>query len=259
MNSAVALLMLLSLGQQPFVGSSPPDFQPDKILARAFSGAATEALVEALNGPPYTFGSNWGNQITTRTADGGRWVWEGAKSHFETHYREDNRNDGVWTRGSISLEDPAHEMIVNFSDFKATPRLLEVSFQIYARAMLRAQAEARSYRYGVELGAISTGARAVVSVNLTLRVYLYDNATRLGWQVVAPDLSYSDVTLDKLGYMGGEAAKVLGDAITGSIKQFFSSQRAKMLANIQNRISAKLNGSLPIRNDLAMLIRIMPH
>jgi hypothetical protein len=41
---------------------------------------------------------NWGKQITIKTPDGGHWVWEGVKSRFETHYREDHLNRTAFFR-----------------------------------------------------------------------------------------------------------------------------------------------------------------
>jgi hypothetical protein len=258
MYTAAALSLLLSLVQQ-LPGSSAPAIKPEQILEGALSGAVREALIESLAGPPYPFANKWGNQITIKTPDGGHWVWEGVKSRFETHYREDRLNHGLWIRGTVALENPAQELFLNFSDFSSAPRLLEVTFKVYARAMFRANAEVREYNHGAHLFSVNTGARAVGHLSLTMKVYLTANATKLGWQVVNSDLSYSDVTLDRVGTMGGESAKIVGDAMTGSFKQFFASKREKMLADARTKISNKLSGSQPIRNELARVIRMAPH
>jgi hypothetical protein len=255
---AATLCLLLSMVQQ--VPDSPAHaVKPERLLEAALSGALKEALIESMAGPSYPFEHNWGNQITIRTPDGGRVVWEGIKSRFETHYREDHLNHGLWIRGTVAIENPAQELVLNFSDFRPAPGLLEVTFKVSARAMFRANAQVREYNHGAHLFSVTAGARAVGHLNMTMKISLTDNATRLSWEVVESDLTYSDVTLDRLSAMGGESARVLGDAITGGFRQFFASKRAKMLADARNEISKKLHGSQPIRNELARVIRMAPH
>lgn len=258
MQAAVVLVMLVGIGQPSFVNPSP-DITPEDLLQGAFSGAVTEALVKTLSGPPQTFGSNWGNKTTFSVIDGGHWEWEGVKSHWVNHYRQYQRNDGLWTRGSLSLEDPAHQLHVQFSDFKPVPGRLDVSFQIYATAEFRGNYEARYYKDGLEVASVTAGARAVGTINLTMRVYLTNNASILHWQVVSSNLDYSDVTLDRLGVMGGETAKVVGDSITGSIKEFMGKKRQALLSGFAQIISKDLSGNLDLRLLLVNLIKKLPH
>jgi hypothetical protein len=229
------------------------------ILEGAFSGAVRAALVPVLSGQSSDFSNKWGSQLTLRTPDGGHWEWEGVHSHWVTHYREDNVNHGLWTRGNVQVENPQQELVLNFSDFRTVPGHYDLTFKVFIRMLFRGHVEARQYNHGAELLAVDSNMRAVGKANLSVRVYLSDNATRLGWNVIATDLQYSDVTVDRVGVIGGFAARVLGDAARGTINQFFAKKKNEILNNAKNAISQVMSRSLPIRNDVTTVIRTLAH
>jgi hypothetical protein len=252
MTSPGAIVALVLLAQ--------PGQTAEAILEGAFSGALRAAILQDFSAePPTEFSNNWGNQITVRTPDGGHWEWEGLRSHWVTHYREDHFNHGLWTRGWVRIENAPQETVLNVSDFRTVPGHFDISFAVFVRTLFRGHVEAREYNHGVELLGVDSDMRAVGKMTLRVRVYLYQDATRLGWDVIAADLNYSDVTVDRIGAVSGYAAKLLGDAATGTINQFFSAKRDKTINQAKAAVSSTLSGSLPIRDDVARVIRMLSH
>ena len=101
--------------------------------------------------------------------------------------------------------------------------------------------------------------RATLHAHVDMRVYLFekDSKTHVGWETEAVDFKYSDVVLEKAGLVGGETARLMGDAFQAAVKQWFPDRERDARAAARSAISDALKGSIEIRNDIAKMIRLI--
>jgi len=226
--------------------------EPEQILEGALSGAVERALYFELRDLRSEFSNNWGNKISVWTGKT-KVVWQGIRSRVERI--NDELDHGLWTRGWVRIENAADELDVKFRNFRKTPGKLQLRFQIYVRAMFRGQIEARQYNHGVGLWRATSNGRARGHIFLNMRVHI--DGTELRWEAENVDIKYSDVAVDRVGHVGGEAARVVGNAFTGAIKKWFADKEREAVSKAKRAVDQAIRGSRPIRNDLARVIKML--
>lgn len=224
----------------------------ERLLEGAVSGPVEAALIQELGGLQSDFSNSWGHQARIWRGQT-KVVWQGIHSHVEKIY--ENVNDGTWSRGWVRIENARDTMDVKFRNFRATPGKLEVRFDIYATCQFRGNVEGRQYKHGVQLWGLDAGGRARGHIYCTVRVYIHGNGTRLGWDVENVDIKYSNVEVDRIGAIGGYAARVLGDAFTGAIDKWFADKKREAIDKAKSAVSRSFGGSIEIRNAIAQMIR----
>lgn len=231
--------------------------RPEQILEGAMSGAVERFLYYELRDLNSQSSNNWDNKIRVWTGKT-KVVFQGINSRVVRIY--DHKNHGVWTRSSVKMENARDQLDVKFRNFHKTPGKSELRFQIYVRAMFRGQVEARHYNRGVRLWSATVKGRAKGHIYLNMKVYIYKqgNGYRLGWKAENADIKYSDVVTDRVGHAGGYTARVIGDAFTGAIKQWFPKKEREAIAKARKAVSKAISSNIQIRNDLARVIRMIP-
>jgi hypothetical protein len=225
---------------------------PERILEGTVSGAVEAALIQELGGLKSDFSNSWGHQARIWRGQT-KVVWKGIDSRTEKIY--ENVNDGTWSRGWVRIENARDTIDVKFRNFRATPGRPEVRFDIYATCQFRGYVEGRQYKHGVQLWGLDANARARGHIYATIRVYLHENGTRLGWDVEKVDIKYSNVEVDRIGAVGGYAARVLGDAFTGVVDKWFADKKNDAIEKAKTAVSRSFGGSIDIRNAIAQMIR----
>jgi hypothetical protein len=250
---ALSLSIMLQAPASPTFVAPTPEAELEGLL----NGGVTAALKPTLAAiPPSDFNNGWGHQTTINVPDGGKWVWHGTHSHWETHYKQVNLNDGQWMRGNVSIENP-DQLSISFTNARRTPGQIGISFDVEVRQQFRGNVSVREYHDGVLGLAIDSAMRADGKLTMTVQIYLFDSNTKLGWKVVSSNLSYSNVVADKMGQFGGESAKILGDAATGAINMWDKQKRDKDLASAGAAITSAIESKSPIDvvQELSKLIQ----
>jgi hypothetical protein len=244
-------IFLVALMATFAAGSSAYAQKPEEILAGAFSGAVrTQLRAELAQVGRVENQDGWDNKERVWTGKT-KVVFEGIHSRVEKIY--DTVNHGKWKKGWVELD--AGTFDVEFKNFKKTQGKMEVRFQVVASGEFRGQIEYRHYDRGVKLVSLTANGRAKATAYIDLRVTLSDDGKRVTWETTAVDFKYSDVVMDKVGHFGGETAKLLGDAFTGAVKQWFPEKERDAVKEVKQAINAALKGSVEVRNDIAELVR----
>lgn len=232
-------------------GSTAQAQRPEQYLEGAFSGAVRTGLrAELAKVGRVETTDGWGNKERIWTGKT-KVVFQGIKSRVEKIY--DTVDHGKWKKGWVELN--ANTFDVEFRNFKKTPGKMEVRFQVIARGEFRGQFEYRHYDRGIKLVSLTANGRARATAVIDMRVYLFEQGKKVGWETEAVDFKYSDVVMDKVGHFGGETAKILGDAFTGAVRQWFPQKERDAVSQVKSAITTALKGDVKVRNDVAGLIR----
>ncbi len=266
-TTMLTMTMLIGLAGQAFAGTGNNESRAQRVLEGAFSGAVERELIQNLGNLKSEFSNNWGNTIKTPNGTttekykiygprnpltGKRtWTWG-----YRPAVKYAQKNHGQWTKGWVRLENARDEFDIKFRNFRKTSGKKEIRFQIFARGMFRGQAEYRSYSHGAKLVSVTANGRARCNIYLNMRVYIYNNGTRIGWEVESADIKYSDVVLDKIGKAGGTTARLLGDAFTGAVKQWFPQKERDAIAKAKQAVSKSIKGNQRIKSDLAKIMKM---
>jgi hypothetical protein len=224
---------------------------PKDLLEGGFSGAVRRELraeLDKLGRVEWT--KSWGHTAEVWT---GKTTVEFQGINSKIVKIMERVNDGEWYKAWVDPQEQTFD--IEFFNFRKTPGKQEVRFHFDVKCQMRGQAEYRKYKSGVKLISVTGKGRATLRAHVDMRVYLFENGTRLGWETTAVDFKYSDVVLEKIGAVGGKTAELLGDAFTAGVKQWFPEKEREARAAVRTSISNALKGSQPIRNDVAKMIR----
>lgn len=222
-----------------------------RMLEGALSGTVRAAVLNSINGMQAEYSQSWGHQARVWTGET-KVVFQGLKSRLERIYR--NKNDGEWKRGWVRLENPRNEFDLQIRNFRKTPGRKEIRFQIYCRAYFRAGGEFRKYKAGVQLIRVSGEARARAHITIDMRVYVFDNGRRIGWEATNADFKYSDFVADRIGHIRGYAARVMGDFLKGVVTQWFPQKERDAISRVKNAVSSAFRGSTRVRREVTQVI-----
>lgn len=224
---------------------------PQRQVEAALSGVVRDAIVREIGGMKAEFSDGWGHQARVWTGKT-KVVFQGIKSKVEKIY--DTVNDGQWKKGWARLENARNEFDFQVRNFRKTPGFKEIKFQIYVRAYMRAGGQVRAYKNGIKLYDVDGSGRARVHLTIDMKVYLSNKGTRINWEAENVDFKYSDVVVDKVGVLGGESARLLGDAVKKAITQWFPQKERDAIAKAKNAVYGALSGSAKLRSELTQII-----
>jgi hypothetical protein len=146
------------------------------------------------------------------------------------------RNHGRWRRVRVSGRGVRDTLIVDLRDLQQ-PGGGRTTFSLYVSFDAVAELERQNWKMGVRVHSGSTRARFRVRLTLhceaTTRLekgkdFLPDAVFRL--RVVRSDLRYDNVVVEHTAGVGGEAAKVLGDAVIDGLRQWKPSLEQNLVA-----------------------------
>jgi hypothetical protein len=233
-------------------GAAPPPLpDPTAALAANLRGM----LIESLPTPLYEDTSQWGQQrlVAGRT----RWRGKGANIHPEVE--QVLKNDGRWWKVRVTASRPADTLALDIRDLqKPEPgRLLfTASLATDADVVLDRQ----TWKQGVRF--YSGSARARLRVQLALRCeattriegtgkLLPDAVFRL--RVLQAELTYDRLVVEHIAGVGGDAAKVLGEAVHAAVRGLRPSLERNLLAKA-NAAIVKAGDTKEVRVSLLSLL-----
>jgi hypothetical protein len=209
-------------------------------LLPALSGGSPDALAGALRGylvqhlpePLYESWPGWGNTINA--ACGIKWKGQGLEVHPEMMYKR--QNDGLWRHVRAAAVTPADTLVLDIRDVR-NPEAGRFTFTVFLAFDARVEFEQQRWASGVRLASSSAKARCRVKVTLqceaTYRLedgqsWLPDAIFRL--RVAKATVAYDNFVTEHAAGVGGEAARILGDAIRGGLHQWDPDLERDLLA-----------------------------
>jgi hypothetical protein len=197
-------------------------------LARIFRSLLLPNLPDPLVSQDY----NWGHQQMTTI--GVKWEKEGLLA--KPVPIKSLRNDGKWRKISLTADNPDQALEISVKDVQV-PETGRMTFSMVLVLPIHAKFEQQIWRTGTRFYSGETRARCKVALQLqcesTSRIdkkpgsFLPDVVLRL--RVAEAKLSYFDFVVEHTAGVGGEAAKVLGEAIHDTIKKVKPSLERNLL------------------------------
>lgn len=226
-------LALLALAISAKAADPPPTTKP-KVdisgLLPALSGGGTDAFAGAVRGVlvhslPETLYETWpGWNNTCNSACGLKWVKKNGLLQPEVMYKR--KNDGKWRHVKVTSIAPADTLIFDIRDLQ-NPEAGRFTFTVFLSCDARVDYEQQTWESGIRLGSSSARARFRVKATLqceaTYRLeagqsFIPDAVFRM--RVARADVRYDNFVAEHAAGLGGEAAKVLGDAVQGSLNKW---------------------------------------
>ena len=188
----------------------------------ALSGNLRALLLENFPDPLFEDAKNWGRR--------------------KENLRGKLRNDGHWTRVRISGKNLPDTLVVDLRDL-VQPGGGVTTFRLFVSFDAVVLYEQQRWRLGARTYSGSTRARCRVRLTLDCEALtkfekgkklLPDAVFRL--RVVKSDLNYDNLVVEHTAGVGGEVAKVMGDAVVGGMRQW----KPSLERNLRERANAAI-------------------
>jgi hypothetical protein len=261
---ALPLGLLPAVLGQPTPPAAKPRITPAAAATALLSGRSPDALAGSLRGvlikslPPtlYEASPGWGQ--TKPVAHGLTWHGKGLPLHPEITYGQ--KKHGTWRHIVITAPNLADTLILDIRDvhevepgrvhllifvafdahvdycqqrWESGVKLYDGSVRARMRVQLRLQCEALSH----------LDAQGGVVPDVVLRLHLTQSA-----------LGYDNLVFEHVAGVGGELAKLLGDAVHGGLRQWHPSLERSLLAKAEAAL-VKAGDTGEIRLSLAGLFK----
>lgn len=256
------LAALAGLEAHAQTASSPPSksIGAGSVLA-ALGGGSVDALagtlrgfvIKALPAPLYEDVRHWGLQKPVREV---KWRGKGFRVHPENV--QVLKNDGRWWKVRVTAERLADTLVFDLRDVhQSEPG--RMTFTAFISFDTHVEYDRQTWRSGTRTYSGSIRARLRIKLTLcceaTARLdsgggLVPDAVFRL--RVLQAQSGYDNFVVEHIAGMGGEAAKLLGDAARGSVKRWRPSMEHELLAKAETAI-VKAGDTKEVRVSLSKL------
>jgi hypothetical protein len=228
---------------------SPP--APDDSLA-TLAAALKPLIAESLPAVLYEKNTNWGHQ--EMAPNGIR--WHGVRPEVIKTLK----NDGKWTRLRATAQDLPHTLAMNITDFKTVDADTQ-AFKVYVAFQAGVEYEQQNWNLGVRMWSGSVRARLQLKLALDC-----ENVIRIGprkglfpdivfrLRVVKAAVSYDNLVVEHLNGVGGSAARLMGEALRSTLKQWKPSIERNLLSRAEAAI-VKAADTREVRIGLGGLVK----
>lgn len=220
--SGMAVLTVIASSHAAPVDAPTPDE-----LAKSLRGL----LITALPDPLVQQNFNWGNQ--KKVVNGLTWEKNGIL--LKPHKQEKMKNDGTWRRIKVEAVDPEKTLTVNVLNLQY-PEKGKVTFDVLVTMQTRITFEQQLWLAGVKLYSGETRARCrpLLLLRCESTTQTQKNGSHLPdivFRMRATDgrLSYDQFKVEHTAGVGGDMAKLLGDAAHNLLNQVRPSIERNML------------------------------
>jgi hypothetical protein len=228
--------------------------------AHALAGTFRALLVEHAPRVLYEASPGWGH--TARVARGVKWTGKHVPLRPELQYSD--KNDGTWRRVRITADNLADTLVFDIRNV-CNPQPGRMTFDTFISFDAVVDYETQDWHAGTRVYAGSVRARLRVKLLLGCEVVtkLEDTGALLPdatfWlRVTRADLRYDNFNAEHVAGVGGEAAKVLGDAVQGSLREWRPSLERDLLARADAAI-VRAGDTKEVRLSLTNLFRSKDH
>jgi hypothetical protein len=231
---------------QGLLGDKSPD---------ALAGSLRGFLVRNLPPTLYEDNRHWGQQA--EVAHGVRWKGQGLHVHPEVTYAL--KNHGRWWRAKVTADNLPDTLIFDLRDF-AQPEPGRLTFTVHVALDVGIEYERQTWEAGTRLYSGSVRARARVKLTLPCEAsarietdgkWLPDAVLRL--HVTGSDFSYDHFVVEHVAGVGGDAAKLLGNAARSALRQWRPSLERNLVEKA-NAAILKAGDAKEVRVSLLSLL-----
>jgi hypothetical protein len=225
--------------------------------ADALAGSLRGVLLHSLPDPLYEASPGWGHK--ERTAKGVKWT-PGNVLPLRPEVMHGDKNQGTWRRVRVTALNPAETLVVDLREV-GSPEPGRLLFTVFAALDARVDYHRENWEAGIKWYSASVRARCRVKLTLhceaTTRLepsglLLPDAIFRL--RVLDSHLEYDNFVVEHIAGVGGEAAKVLGDAARKSLHQWHPSLERNVLAKAEAAL-VKAGDTKEVRLSLLQLLK----
>jgi hypothetical protein len=246
-------VVLVTLAVAPSASAADPP-SPLSLLAPApldaLSGTLRGALVRGLPDPLYEASPGWGHM---------KYVVRGVEWHgLRPEVQRSHKNQGTWQKVRFAAVNPVDTLVLDLRN-PQFPEPGRMTFDLFLSCDAHVDYTHQEWENGHKLYDGSVRARLRVKVNLSCEAttrlepgggLLPDAVFRL--RVTRADLRYDNLVVEHVAGVGGELAKVVGDAFHGGLKQWRPSLEGEMLARADAAI-VKAGDTKEVRVNLVSL------
>jgi hypothetical protein len=220
----------------------------------ALAGTLRGFVVKALPTPLYEDTRHWGLQKPVREV---KWRGKGLKVHPETI--EVPKNDGRWWKVRVTADRPADTLVFDLREVHQ-PEAGRMTFTAFISFDTHVEFDRQIWHTGTRT--YSGSIRARLRIKLTLRceatarldaggALLPDAVFRL--RVLQAESGYDNFVVEHIAGVGGEAAKLLGDAARRSVQRWRPSMERELLAKADAAL-VKAGDTKEVRVSLSKLL-----
>jgi hypothetical protein len=240
---------LLILAAAAAVSAQPPP--TDDSLA-TLAAALKPLIAESLPAVLYEKGTNWDHQELA--PNGVRW------HGVHPEVMKTLKNDGKWTRLRATTQDLPRTLAINITDFKNVDADTQ-TFKVYVAFQVGVEYEQQNWDLGVRMWSGSVRARLQLKLALDC-----ENVIRIDRQkalfpdivfrlrVVKAEVSYDNLVVEHLNGIGGSAARLMGEALRSTLRQWKPSIERNLLARAEAAI-VKAADTREVRIGLGGLVK----
>ena len=237
------------------VGAGSVAGLPSASSSDAFAGTLRDYLAHNLPEVLYDKSPGWGR--TKSVATGIKWTGKGLQSR--PHIQHGERNDGTWRKLRVTAPNLPSNLTLGFDNIQQ-PEPGRTTFNVAVAFDAHVDYEQQNWKAGARFFSGSARARLRVKLALaceaTSRVecdkgLLPEVVLRL--RVVHANANYQNFVLEHVAGVGGDAAKLIGDAVRAGIHKWHPSIERKLLARANAAIE-KAGDSKEIRIGLGKLV-----
>jgi hypothetical protein len=242
---------LLSLMVAASMSAQAPSAAADDSL-ETLAAALKPLVAESLPAVLYEKSTNWGHQ--EMAPNGMR--WHGVRPEVIKTLR----NDGKWTRLRVTAQALSRTLAINITDFKNRDADTQ-GFKVYVAFQADVEYEQQNWNLGVRMWSGSVRARLQLKLALecenVIRIeprkgLIPDIVFRL--RVVKAEVSYDNLVVEHLNGIGGSAARLTGEALRSTLKQWKPSIERNLMARAEAAI-VKAADTREVRIGLGGLVK----
>jgi len=235
----IGLVAVILASQARAAGEPAPAPLPTSMNTDTLAGSLRGLLIRNMPTTLFETNSNWGR--TTRVANGIKWKQDGGiLLHPEVTHND--KNDGLWKRARVTAENLPDTLVVDIRNVQR-PEPGRMTFDLFLSFDARFYYDQQRWDKGIRLADNSLRARFRVRFNLgcELITRLESNNTLLPDAVfrlraVRADLKYDNFVVEHVAGIGGEGAKLLGDAASHWLREFHPALERDLLTKADNAI-----------------------
>jgi hypothetical protein len=221
--------------------------------ADAVAGAFRGYLVKTLPVVLYEDSPNWGHQANVlKRID----LKKGSGSHLRFEKEYALKNHGVWRKVQVRAPDLADTLVVDLRHV-TRPDSGRLTFDVFLSIDTLIEYEQQTWANGLRLysGSATVDARIKLNLKCEVTTRLEKSTTVvpdliLGFRVLDAHLNFDNLNTEHIAGVGGEAARVLGDAVKGGLDKWKPEMQQGLLAKADAAI-VKAGESKEVRLSLS--------
>ncbi len=254
------LLSLLALSFLTMPVPAAPPTTAEAPSAEELSKMIRSVVLPSLPLPLVEQNYRWGQQ--KNVVVGMKWEREGI--FLKPELQKKMRNDGIWRKIQVEADHPETTLKVQIQDV-ATPEKGKLTFKTCLSLQTNIKFEQQVWKAGTRFYSGETRARARVMLRLNCEStsrfdkkpdsLIPDYVFRL--RVTGASLDYDNFVCEHTAGVGGDAAKILGQAVLETINQLKPSLERKLLDKANAKI-VKVADTKEVRLSLSKLLESTP-